>query len=369
MGADGPREPLPSLRVLALVPYPLGIAPGQRYRMEQWAPYLREEGIGVHFEPFAGPELSSALYSPGRYMTKTWHMTRAWFRRIRSAWLSSRFDIVYLYREAALIGPAWLERLTRWRTSRLLYDFDDAIWLTYVSPRNRYLSYLKSPGKTRAICRMATTVTVGNETLAEFARSYNPNVTVVPSTVSLRAYRPRPQPPPRGIPVVGWTGSHSSAQYLRIVERALQALARRRSFRFLVIGLEGYSLDGVDVECRPWRAETEVEDLWPIDVGIMPLPDDPWARGKCAMKVIQYFGVSVPAVVSPVGANREVVEHGVSGFHATSEGAWVQALERLLDDPGLRMRMGAEGRRSALHEYSAEVQAPRVSALLRDLRP
>ena len=359
----------PRLRVLALVPYPLDTAPGQRFRIEQWAPYLREEGIDVHFEPFAVAALSKALYRPGHYATKAWHMTLAWFRRAHTAWRAAGFDVVFLYREAALIGPAWLERLARRRNPRLVYDFDDAIWLSYVSPRNRYLSYLKVPGKTGAICRMAAAVMVGSETLADFARRYNTEVTVVPSTVSLRGYRPRPQPPAAATPVVGWTGSHSSAQYLRLVEGALQALARRRRFRLLVIGVDDYRLEGVDVECRAWRAETEVEDLWPMDVGIMPLFDDPWARGKCALKAIQYMGVGLPAVVSPVGANRDVVEDGVSGFHAASEQEWVRVLDRLLDDVDLRSRMGAEGRRRVESEYSAEVQAPRVGALLRSLQP
>jgi glycosyltransferase involved in cell wall biosynthesis len=296
-------------------------------------------------------------------------MASAWVRRVRAAWRSSEFDVVYLHREAALVGPAWLERLSRWRNPRLVYDFDDAIWLRYVSPRNRYLSYLKVPGKTKAICRMASAVTVGNETLAAFARSYNPAVTVVPSTVSLRDYRPRPHSPARGVQVIGWTGSHSSAQYLSLVDGALRALARRRRFRFVAIGIDDYRLEGVDVECRPWREETEVEDLWSLDVGVMPLADDPWTSGKCAMKAIQYMGAGIPAVVSPVGANRDVVPDGVCGFHATSEAEWVRALERLLDSSELRTRMGTEGRRRVEQHYSAEIQAPRVGTLLRSLRP
>jgi glycosyltransferase involved in cell wall biosynthesis len=357
------------LQVLALVPYPVREAPGQRYRIEQWAPYLAGEGIDVHFEPFADLQLANVLYHPRRYGSKAWRMSGAWVRRVRAAWRSSQFDVVYLHREAALVGPAWLERLSRWRNPRLVYDFDDAIWLRYVSPRNRYLSYLKAPGKTKAICRMASAVTVGNETLAAFARRYNPAVTVVPSTVALRDYRPRPCTPARGVQVIGWTGSHSSAQYLRIVEGALRALARRRRFRVVVIGIDDYRLEGVDVECRSWRAETEVEDLWSLDVGIMPLPDDPWTSGKCAMKAIQYMGVGIPAVVSPVGSSRDVVRDGVCGFHAASEAEWVRALERLLDSAELRNRMGAEGRRLVEQHYCAEVQAPRVGALLKGLRP
>lgn len=355
------------MRVLALVPYPLGQVPGQRYRIEQWAPYLREARIEVHFSSFAHEALASVLYLRGRHAIKALRMIGAWVRSLSSVRRAAGFDALYLYREASLIGPALLERLARRRNPRLMYDFDDAIWLPYVSPRNRYLSYLKVPGKTAAICRMAAAVTVGNDTLAQYARRYNRAVTVVPSTVSLREYRPRSRSRPDGPPVVGWTGSHSSAQYLRLVEGALQTLARRRAFRFLVIGLDGYRLEGVDVECRAWRAATEVEDLWSMDVGIMPLSDDPWSSAKCAMKAIQYMGVGLPAVVSPIGTNREVVTDGVSGFHAVTEEDWVRVLDRIMSDADLRRRIGGEGRRRVEAWYSAEVQAPRVAELLMDL--
>jgi glycosyltransferase involved in cell wall biosynthesis len=355
------------LRVLALVPYPLGVAPGQRYRIEQWAPYLRESGVDVLFEPFAGAALSSVLYRPGHYARKAWLMTRAWLAGIERAWRASEFDAVFLHREASLIGPALLERLGRWRNPRLIYDFDDAIWLRYVSPKNRYLSYLKAPGKTRALCQMAAAVTVGNEHLAQYARRYNRNVTVIPSTVSMSEYRPAPQHKERGELIIGWTGSHSSVQYLKLIEGALQTLARHRSFRLRVIGVEGLSIAGVKVECIPWRAETEVADLWPLDVGIMPLWDDPWTSGKCAMKAIQYLGVGVPAVVSPIGANSEVVEDGVTGFHARTEQDWVRLLDRCLDDGALRSRLGHAGRAVVAARYSAETQAPRLGDLLRSI--
>jgi glycosyltransferase involved in cell wall biosynthesis len=355
------------LQVLALVPYPLDTAPGQRYRIEQWAPYLREIGINVHFEPFASEQLGRVLYDSGRYATKTRLMSQAFLAAITRAWGAARFDAVFLYREAALLGPALLERLVRHRNTRLIYDFDDAVWLRYVSPRNRYLSYLKAPGKTRTLCRIASAVTVGSEQLAQYARRYNRSVTIVPSTVSLRRYLAAPPSSGSEVPVIGWTGSHSSLQYLMLVEGALQALSQRRRFRLRVIGVEGYTIPGVDVECLPWRASTEVEDLWPLSVGIMPLFDDPWAAGKCAMKAIQYHGVGVPAVVSPVGTNREVVEHGVNGFHARNQDEWIVALEQCLDDKQLCRRLGEAGRASVVARYSAEVQAPRLGALLRSM--
>jgi glycosyltransferase involved in cell wall biosynthesis len=353
--------------VLTLVPYPLGIAPGQRYRCEQWAPYLREAGIELHFQPFASEPLAKALYRPAQYLSKARLTASDFLAQTKRILAADRFDAVYVHREAALLGPALLERLVRWRNPRFIYDFDDAIWLRYISPSNSYLSYLKVPGKTRTLCRLASAVTVGSEHLAAYARRYNRNVTVIPSTVSLREYRMPLARRREGPPVIGWTGSHSSLQYLDLVGRPLRELASRLRFRFRVIGVEGFSIPGVDVECRPWQAATEVEDLWPLDVGIMPLRDDPWTAGKCAMKAIQYLGVGIPAVVSPVGANRDVVQDGVTGLHARTDQEWIHSLYRCLVDEDLRQRLGRAGREAVVARYSAEAQAPRVAELLRGL--
>jgi glycosyltransferase involved in cell wall biosynthesis len=355
------------MKVLAWVPYPLGVAPGQRYRIEQWSPYLRDLGIDVTFQPFAGPALARALYQPGRWAAKAAGMAAGVLRRFSEALDAKAYDAVFLQREASLIGPAWSERLLRSRQPAIVYDFDDAIYLPYVSPTNSYLSYLKFPWKTRALCRMAAAVVAGNDHLAEYASRYNDRVFVVPSTVSLREYRGRPAPAPGRIPVVGWTGSHSSAQYLSIVREPLQELRRRRAFRLLIIGIEQFTIPGVEVECRPWSAESEVRDLWDMDVGIMPLPDEPWARGKCGMKAIQYMGVGIPAIVSPVGANREIVADGVTGFHAGSPAQWVETLDRVLGDDGLRRRLGTAAREAVSVRYSAESQAPRIAEILRQV--
>ena len=355
------------MKVLAWVPYPLGIAPGQRYRIEQWSPYLRDLGIDVTFQSFATPALARTLYTTGHWAAKAAGMAGGMRRRLSEALRAATYDAVLLQREASLIGPAWAERLLHARQPAIVYDFDDAIYLPYVSPSNRYLSYLKFPWKTRALCRMAGAVMAGNDHLAAYASRYNDRVFVVPSTVSMREYQPRPAPSPDRIPVVGWTGSHSSVPYLSVVRAALLELQRRRPFRLLIIGVEHYEIPGVEVECRPWSARTEVQDLWDMDLGIMPLPDEPWARGKCGMKAIQYMGIGIPAVVSPVGANRDIVRDGVTGFHAATDGEWVGKLDLLLTDAVLRERLGAAARESVRTLYSAEAQAPRVAEILRQV--
>jgi glycosyltransferase involved in cell wall biosynthesis len=288
-------------------------------------------------------------------------------RRLGSVWGAKKYDAVLVHREASLVGPAWSERLAWSQCPRLIYDFDDAVWIPYVSPTNRYLSYLKFPGKTRTICRMASLVLAGNDHLAQWARRHSDNVHVVPSTVALREYRARPANDHRDEAVIGWTGSHSSVQYLRLLEEPLARLRQKRAFRLVLIGVSGISMPGIDVECRPWNSATEAEDLWGFSIGVMPLPDEPWARGKCGMKAIQYMAVGVPSVVSPVGANRTIVRDGIDGYHAVSSDLWVDRLERLLADAELRRRMGDAARASVAERYSAEVHAPRVAALFKGL--
>ena len=353
------------MNVLALVAYPLDTAPGQRYRIEQWAPYLAEQGIHVTFMPFASPELGRTLYEPGRFAHKAGAMILASIRRYHDLGAARHFDLVWVFREACLVGPAWAEQLAHFRGSRLIYDFDDAIYLPYVSPSNRYLSYLKFPGKTRSLCRLSKAVFAGNSGLAAYARRYNPNVHVLPSTISLRSYRTRAESPRMGPPVVGWTGSHSSAPYLDLIANALRRLRARRAFRFLAIGLDRLTIPGVEVECRRWTSQAEVRDLWDMDVGVMPLRDDPWSQGKCGMKLLQYMGVGLPAVASPVGVNREIIRAGENGFLPATEDDWVEVLDSLLADSDLRRRLGAEARRTVETDYSAEVHVPRLASVLR----
>jgi glycosyltransferase involved in cell wall biosynthesis len=354
------------LRVLALVPYPLDLTPSQRFRIEQWSPHLSRLGIDVTFVPFGSDRLHHILHRGGQVASKALHMSLALAARFRDAWQAAAYDAVWVAREASLVGPALAERLAVYRRPAMIFDFDDAVWVRYVSPTNRFFSYLKCPGKTRTLCRKAAAVSAGNEHLAEYARPLNANVWVVPTTVSLEAYQPR-SGSGSGVPVIGWTGSHSSAQYLSLVSGALTRLRQRREFRLLIVGAEGISVPGVDTTCKPWRSETEVADIEPFDIGIMPLPDEPWARGKCALKAIQYMGLAVPPVVSPVGVNATVVEHGRTGFHATTEDEWVEALDALLGDAEKRRRMGTAAREVVARHYSAEAQAPRVAEMIRGI--
>ena len=264
------------------------------------------------------------------------------------------FDVIFMNRD--LLPETriqFLEPLLARSNPRVVFDYDDAIFLG------------SRADKLRRILPDVSAVTAGNENLAAFARDIHPDVTIVPTVVDTDYFRPldpRPERPVR----VGWTGSWEPMRdYLPLVKGALTKLARRHSVEFVVICNRKlpFSVPNVTVRHVPWRAATEAEDLQQIDIGLMPLADGEFERCKNGTKAILYMAAGIPAVISPVGASREIVTHGVTGFHCSSEGEWCAALETLMRDPQLRRRMGAAGRRRAQTLYSTKTVLPQLIKL------
>ena len=355
---------LSALRVLALVPYALGVAPSQRYRLEQWAPVLAEREVALAFSPFADPRLSALLQEPGRVLRKAWLTTAALLRRTREILALPEHDVVIVHRAACLAGPAWVEKAVRTHGRPLVYDFDDAIFRLHVAEANRPFAWLKAPGKTATLCRIADHVVVGNEFLAGFARGLNDNVTVVPSSIDTERCRPIPRAP-SDRPVVGWMGSSTSQTYLEAAAPMLRAVLAARPVELRVVSNRRPAFPGIDHTWRPWSAATETHELAGFDVGIMPMPDDDWARGKGAFKALQYMAMGVSTVASAVGANRDVIEHGRNGLLAVSDRDWVECISRLVDNADLRRDLGAAGRRTVEERYSMKRSAEKFEAVLR----
>jgi len=360
------------MHVLALVPALYDTSPSQRYRLEQWEPLLRERGVEITYAPFEDEELHALLYKPGFLAKKLRLATSAFKRRLSLLSKVKDYDLVYILREAALLGPPVFERLIHQRGVPIVFDFDDAIFVSYRSPSNGYLSYLKFASKTKTICRISSHVMVGNPYLAQYARQVNDRVTVIPTTIDTEKYRVPPRTEKSGPPVIGWTGSHSTVQHLDTLRGALKKLAERESFRLRVIGTPTYDCPPVDVEAVHWRSETEVEDVAAIDIGVMPLPEDRWSIGKCGLKALQFMALGIPTVCSPVGVNTDIIQDNQNGFIASTEDEWVDKLSRLLRSHELRQRLGHAGRVTVEEKYSAITQTPRVyeifKSVLRDAK-
>jgi glycosyltransferase involved in cell wall biosynthesis len=354
-----------TIELLALVPYPLDTTPSQRFRLEQWAPLLaRDHGIRVRFEPFASAELGALLARPGRVAQKAAGMAKATAARLPAVLRERRYDAVVVHRAVCLAGPALLERVLAAGGTPLLFDFDDAIWLRHTSGANALFDRLKFPGKTATLCRLADRVVVGSEYLAGWARRHSARVDVVPTSIDPAAYEVRDRAPGERV-VVGWTGSATSLTHLEAFAPLLRRLAAARPVEIRVLSTRTPVLPDVPVVFRPWTPANEVEEIRTFDIGIKPMPDDEWARGKCPMKELQYLALRVPAVCSAVGGSREAVRHGDNGFLVSTGDEWMEALLRLVDDPALRARLGEAGRRTVLDRYASFRSAAGFAASVR----
>jgi glycosyltransferase involved in cell wall biosynthesis len=356
------------MRVLALVPYPLGTTPSQRYRLEQWAPLLaRDHGIQVEWAPFADASLARLLSRRGRLASKAWRMARATVSRWRALRRPLPHDVVVVHRAAFWAGPAWLESALSGTGRPYVFDFDDAIWLRHTSGANALFDRLKFPGKTAALCRGAALVVTGSEYLAGYARGHASRVRVVPSSIDTDAYGLRPRPPNERV-VIGWTGSGTSLTHLEAFADVLRDLLAARPVELRVVSSRPPEISGLPVAFREWTPATEVEEVRAFDIGIKPQPDEPWSRGKCAMKELQYMALGIPSVCSPVGGSLESVRHGENGFLAATPAEWRSHLLRLIDEPGLRERLGRAGRATVEERYSARASAAAFAAALREAR-
>jgi glycosyltransferase involved in cell wall biosynthesis len=281
---------------------------------------------------------------------------------------SSSYDVVFLHREASLIGPALVERLIALRGVPLIYDFDDPIWMPYRSPANHRFSLLKFPAKTATICKLSNHVIVGNRLLAQYAYRYSTAVSVVPSTIDLRQYPKGRRKLNSNVVTLGWTGSHSTLPFLEELAPVLRRLATKRVFRLVVIShTDSYRIPdlGAPLVTRRWNATTEVEDLADIDIGLAPFPNRGWTPWRCQGKVLQYMAAAIPTIASPIGIIPEYIRDGITGCLAADETEWEQKLIRLIDDPQLRDYIGAEGRSVVQSRYSAQMWAPHVGRILR----
>lgn len=353
------------IRVCALMPYPFDTTPSQRFRIEQWQPFLENEGILIEYFAFTDERLSSVLYKEGHLGTKTGLLIKALLRRISHVFAARKYDAVFVHRGISVIGPAFMEKLLRLSGARLIFDFDDSIFLPDTSNANKLFGWLKFTGKTAGICRLSSAVTVGNSYLAGYAQKYNENVYIIPTSIDTEKYRPNDKNNSKNKRVVvGWTGSSTSQYHLEMFEPILAKLLMERDVEIRVISNREPSFEEIDYEWRSWSAETEIEEISQIDIGIMPTPDDDWSRGKCALKALQYMSLGIPAVCSNVGANREVVKHGKNGFLAKTPDEWLDSLKKLIDDKSLRKQLGNAARKTVVENYSMEICAQKFGQVV-----
>lgn len=338
-----------------IVPAPLGISPGQRFRFEHYLSLLQVNNIKYKVSSFYTSTGWKNLYTPGNKLKKIASVLAGFLRRCADVFKLVSYSHIYIYREAAPIGPPLFEWvISKVLRKKIVYDFDDAIWIPVSSQYNKTISRLRNFGKTAKICKWACKISVGNKFLADYSSQYNTQVNIIPTVVDTGHVHNKLQQQMTDMPSIGWTGTFSTLKYLDIILPVLQELQASHAFKFVVIADKDPQLSLHNYQFIKWNKETESNDLLSFHIGLMPLYNDEISKGKCGFKAIQYMSLGIPAVVSPVGVNSEIVDHGVSGFICATEQEWKERLLQLLTQAKLREQMGIAARKKIQEHYSVE---------------
>lgn len=342
------------------------LSPGQRYRVEAFLPHLARRGIEFRYDWLLDRDEVRIFYGRESPARKARIAASAAVRRLGSVLRPGPVDVYFVQREAFFLFNAWSEWLAHLRAP-VVFDFDDAIWIHAISDANRRFAVLKNVEKIPRIVSLAHTVLAGNEYLAAWARQHARNVHVVPTCVDTERFRPPAARPTAGPVTIGWSGSPSTFSHLRPLMPALERLKAKYGdrVRLRVMGDERFSHAPLQLRGEAWSSDAELDLLREMDIGLMPLPDDAWTRGKCGLKGLVSMSMGAATVMSPVGVNTEIVTHGENGFLARTDDEWVEVLSRLIDDAALRQRVGAAGRETVVQRYSiARWQEPLATLLL-----
>lgn len=352
--------------LLILFPYSYDSAPGQRYRWEQWQPHLEASGVGIRRLHFMTSRMEQARKRRAWLQLLPLFAARYVVYALQALALSFRADYVVVYRSAVLGGPPLIESLLFLLRRKVIYDFDDAIFMRPPNMLSGWMSFVRCDWRVPYICRYAACVSVGNDFLAAFARRRNQNVFIWRTSIDTDSYQVRPPAAAQARLVVGWTGSPSTSRYIRALLPELAALQQHIAFDVLIVGCElDLAAAGVRGECVPWTSQSEIAVVQRMDVGLMPLEDSPWEKGKCSLKALQYQAVGIPAIVSDVGMNSEAVRHEVTGLLVPAGGDWSAPLTRLLQDTPLREKLGRAARAHVEQHFSARGVA---QVIVRDLQ-
>ncbi len=356
------------MKVLFIIPYPAKCAPSQRFRFEQYLPLLLENGITYDLEPFLSEKTWTNFYKKGHFFQKLRGVLSGYLRRYGLLFSLSDYDVIFIHRESSPLGPAfysWV--LAKVFKKKIIFDFDDAIWLENYSHGNRLFAWLKNYRNALSLMKWSSINSCGNKYLMAFAKEYNPNSVYMPTTVDTHNSHLTLKKTPNKIPVIGWTGTHSTSHYLHDIENALSELKSELDFEIIIICDQDPKLD-LEYRFVKWNEANEVKDLQQLDIGLMPLKADKWSEGKCSLKALQYMSLGIVPVVSPVGVNKDIVTHGKNGLFCEKESEWIEMLRELLQSENKRKTISEQTRPFVEDNFSVQSNAPKFLHLFTKIK-
>jgi glycosyltransferase involved in cell wall biosynthesis len=363
--------PFPFLmpRILFIAPHRPHRSPSQRFRFEQYLDIFKQNGFECDHSFLISEKDDRYFYQPGNLRTKAYFFFKSAYRRWKNVRHADEYDIIFVQREAFMTGSTWFEKKISRSKAKLVFDFDDAIWHLDISEANKKFSWLKNPGKTAKIISYADLVIAGNRYLADYAKHHSDNVVIIPTTIDTDEYQRLDIPKNNDTITIGWSGSLTTMKHFNYAVPFLKELKEKygNKIEIKAIGDANYENKELGVKGIAWTKENELKELSSFDIGIMPLPDDEWAKGKCGLKGLQYMALEIPTVMSPVGVNTEIINDGVNGFLAGGVEEWVEKISRLVESKEFHDKMGKEARWTVEERYSVNSQKENYLQLFREL--
>lgn len=356
------------IKVLFLVPYPKNSAPSQRLKFEQYFDYFEKNNIKITFCPFYTKKMYSYLYEKGHSFKKIFNVLARLLIRLKQVFSAINYDLVYLHLEASPLRVLFFEKLLVLLGKPIIYDIDDLIYLPKKRNLTRIVSFIfaKTPKKVNYLMTKSKYVIVCTNYLKSYSLKFNRNVINISSTINTDTYLPKKHTEKKQV-CVGWSGSHSTAPYLKILAGVLKKLQKKYNIKIKVIGDSSFKIEGLNIEAKNWNEKTEIEDLKEIDIGLYPLPKDEWVFGKSGLKALQYMALGIPPVCSAIGTNFEIISDGKDGFLARSDKEWFEKISLLIENKELRKKIGIEARKKVEKKYSVKVNAPRYLNVIKEV--
>lgn len=356
-------------KILVICPYPQNCAPSQRLKFEQYYPIFEQNGFTVKVSPFVSKNFWKILYKKGYIVQKFYYTILGYLRRIADIFRLKKYDIVYIHLWVTPFGPPIFETIYRWFSKKIIYDIDDMIFLGHASEANKKFKLLKGTKKMIKLMKISDHVITCTPTLDDFVKKYNRNTTDISSTIDTDVYLPKECYSLSNPIIIGWSGSHSTSTYLKILEPVfIKLIEQGIKFKVSIIGDENFSFQNkkIPFECKKWVLEDEVKELSKFDIGVYPLPDEPWVYGKSGLKALQYMALGIPTVATAIGANFRIIEHEVNGFLIQDNNIddWVNTIIRIIQDEELRRKIGKNARIKVEKEFSVRSNASKYLKVL-----
>ncbi|UCB56958.1 MAG: glycosyltransferase family 4 protein [Candidatus Omnitrophota bacterium] len=356
------------IKVLFISPYPTE-GPSNRYRIEQYLPYLKKAGIDCTIQPFMNSDCYKIFYLPKKRLKKLIYFLYNVAQRFLAIYKAKDYDVVFIHLEAFPIGPPFLEWiLAKVMRKPIIFDFEDAIYLKRKGTRSWLVNLIKRPWKFYDILRLSAHIMVCNQYMKELVGRYNSNVTVIPTAIDTDKFIVKDLSLHNNKLILGWIGSPSTLPYLLHIKRPLQKISEKYNVALKIVGGgRDVKMPGVEVINEKWTLKNDIQSFQSLDIGLYPLPQDERAMAKTPFKTIQYMSVGMPVVASQAGAIGNIIKDGINGFLALTEEDWLKKLSILIENAQLRRDLGVEGRRTVEERYSVKGNAPKFLEILQNV--